>query len=96
MAVLRFRETAEETEAGKSGLWGAINSGRMSRELIEDHGAPDASLPQLQAPGTIATSDLAMKLAAADAAVSDILELLDKVRESHDELRQSLDDLNRD
>jgi chromosome segregation ATPase len=96
MAVLRFREAAEETETGKLAMWDAINSGHMSAELIEDRGAPRAPLRQLQAPGTIATTDLATKLTAADAAISDIQELLGKVRTSHDELRQTLDDLERD
>ena len=90
MAILKFREAAEDTETG------AINSDRMSAELIEDRGAPNASLSQLQAPGTMATNDLATKLEAADAAISDIQELLGKVRTSHDELRQILHDLKRD
>jgi chromosome segregation ATPase len=88
MAVLKFREAPEDTETG------AINSDRMSAELIEDRDAPTASLAQLQAPGTI--NDLATKLEAADAAISDIQELLGKVKTSHDELRQILDDLKRD
>ena len=41
----------------------AIESGCMSTELTEDGGAPNASLRQLPAPGTIATGDLAAKLA---------------------------------
>jgi chromosome segregation ATPase len=44
----------------------------------------------------MATNDLATKLEAADAAISDIQELLGNVRTSHDELRQILDDLKRD
>jgi hypothetical protein len=52
----------------------------MSAELIEDRGVPNASLPHLQAPGTIAANDLATKLEAADADISDIQELLGKVR----------------
>jgi hypothetical protein len=90
MAVLKFRVAAEDTETG------TVNSDRMSAELIEDRGVTNASLPHLQAPGTIATNDLATKLEAADAAVSDIQELLGKVKTSHDELRQILDDLKRD
>jgi hypothetical protein len=69
MAVLRFREAAEETETRKSATWGVIEPGYMSDELTED-GAPNASFRQLPAPGTIATNDLAAKLAAADAAIS--------------------------
>jgi chromosome segregation ATPase len=68
----------------------------MSAELIEDGGTPNASLRQLPAPETIATSDLAAKLAAADAAISNIQELLGVVRTSHHELRRTLDDLTRD
>ena len=74
----------------------AIESGCMSAELIEDGGAQNASLRQLPAPETIATSDLAAKLAAADAAISNIQELLGVVRTSHHELRRTLDDLKRD
>ena len=66
----------------------------MSAELIEDGGTPNASLRQLPAPETIATSDLAAKLAAA--AISNIQELLGVVRTSHHELRRTLDDLKRD
>ncbi len=67
----------------------------MSAELAEDGGgAPNASLRQLLAPGT--TSDLAAKLAAADAAISTIQELLVEVRTSQNELRRILDDLKRD
>ena len=93
MVVLRFREAAEETGTT---LWHALKSGRMSAELSEDGGAPNASLRQLPAPETIATNDLMAKLAAADAAISNIQELLGRVRTSHDELRQTLDDLKRD
>jgi hypothetical protein len=95
MAVLRFRKAAEEIGMGKPTMRRAINSGGMSVELTQD-GAPNASLPQLPAPGTIATDDLGTKLAAADAAISDIQELLGKVRTSHDVLRQTLADLKRD
>jgi hypothetical protein len=38
MAILKFREAAEDIETGAS------NSDRMSAELIEDRGAPNASL----------------------------------------------------
>ena len=69
---------------------------RMSAELTEDGGTPNASLRQLPAPETIATSDLAAKLAAAGAAISNIQQLLGEVRISHDELRRTLDDLKRD
>ena len=57
MAVLRLHKAAEETGSGKSTI--AIESGCMSAELIEDGGTPKASLRQLPAPETIATSDLA-------------------------------------
>jgi hypothetical protein len=67
-------------------MWRAINS----IELTED-GDANASLRRLAAPGSIAA-----KLAAADAAISGIQEILGKVRTSHDELRQTLDDLKRD
>ena len=77
-------------------MWRAIKSGRMSAELTEDDGAPNASLPQLPAPEMIATDDLVAKLAAADAAISNIQELLGVVRTGHDELRRTLDDLKRD
>ena len=63
---------------------------------FENGGTPNASLRQLPAPETIATSDLAAKLAAADAAISNIQELLGVIRTSHDELRRTLDDLKRD
>ena len=65
MAVLMLRKAAEETGTGESTI--AIESGCMSAELTEDCGTPYASLRQLPAPETIATSDLAAKLAAADA-----------------------------
>ena len=81
---------------GKSTMWRAIEAGCMSTELIEDGGAPNASLRQLPAPGTIATGDLAAKLADADAAISTIQELLGEVRTTHDEVRRTLDDLKRD
>ena len=75
-------------------MWRAIKSGRMSAELTED--GANAPLRQLPAPERIATDDLATKLAAADAAISDIQALLDRVRTVHDELRQSFDSLRRD
>ena len=68
----------------------------MSTELTEDGGTPNALLRQLPAPGTIAASDLAARLADADAAISNIQELLGEVRTSHDELHRTLDDLKRD
>ena len=92
MVVLRFREAAEATGAT---MWRAIKSGRMSAELTEEGGA-NASLRQLPPPETIATNDLAAKLLAADAAISNIQELLGVVRTGHDELRRTLDDLKRD
>ena len=94
MAVLRLRKAAEETGTGESTI--AIESGCMSAELTEDGGAPNVSLRQLPAPETIATNDLAAKLAAADAAILNIQELLGVIRTSHDELRRTLDDLKRD
>ena len=94
MAVFRLREAAKETGTGKSTMWRAIESGCMSAELTED--GANAPLRQLPAPGTIATDDLATKLAAADAAISNIQELLGGVRTSYEELRQALDDLERD
>jgi len=90
MAVLRLRKAAEETRTGESTIGGGA-----SAELIEDCGAPSASLPQLPAPETIASSDLAAKLLAADAAVSNIQQLLGEVRTSHNELRRALNDLKR-
>jgi hypothetical protein len=89
MAVLRFREAADG-RTGKPTVRRAINSDRMSAELTED--GANAPLRPLPAP----MDDLATKLAAADAAISGIQELLGKVRTSHDELRQTLDDLKRD
>ena len=94
MAVLRFREAAEGTGPGKPSVWRAINFNRMAAELTGD--AANVPLRQLPAPETISTDDLATKLAAADAAISGIQELLGKIRTSHDELRQTLDDLKRD
>ena len=94
MAVLRLHKAAEETGTGESTI--AIESSCMSAELIENGGTPNASLRQLPAPETIATSDLAAKLAAADAAISNIQELLGVIRTSHDELRRTSDDLKRD
>ena len=91
MAVLRLHKAAEETGTVESTV--AIKSGC---ELTEDGGIPNSSLGQLPAPETIATSDLAAKLAAADAAISNIQQLLGEVRISHDELRRTLDDLKRD
>ena len=94
MAVLRLHKAAEETGTGESTI--AVESSCMSAELTEDDGAPNASLRQLPAPETIATSDLAAKLAAADAAIANIQQLLGEVRISHDELGRTLDDLKRD
>ena len=91
MAVLRFHNEAEETEPTV-----IIESDCMSAELTEDGGTPNTSLRQLPAPETIATSDLAAKLAAADAGVLNIQQLLGEVRIGHDELRRTLDDLKRD
>jgi hypothetical protein len=68
----------------------------MAVEVTEDGGDPNASLPQLPVPETIATSDLAMKLEAADAGISNFQQLLGEVRISHNELRRALDDLKRD
>jgi hypothetical protein len=87
MAVLRFRRAAEQNGASKPTVRRVINFDRRSED-----GAPNASVRQLPAP----TDDLATKLAAADAAISTLQELLGKVRASHDELRQTLDDLKRD
>jgi hypothetical protein len=96
MTVLRLRKAAEENGAGESTIWRAIESGSMSTELTEDGAAPNISSRQLPAPGTIAASDLAARLADADAAISTIQELLGEVRTSHDDLRRTLDDLQRD
>ena len=52
-------------------------------------------LCQLPAPETIATSDVAAKLAAADAAVANIQQLLGEIRISDDELRRTFNDLKR-
>jgi len=84
MAVLRLRKAVEETGTGES-------TSCVSAELTED-----GSLRQLPAPETIAASDLAAKLAAADAAISNVQQLLGEVRISHDELCRTLDDLKRD
>ena len=94
MAVLSLRKAAEETWTGESTI--PIESGCMSAELIEDGGTPNASLRQLPAPETIATSDLTMKLEAADVAISNLQQLLGEVRISHNQLRRTLDDLKRD
>ena len=94
MAALRLRKAVEETGTGELTI--AIESGCMSAELTEDGGTPNASLRHLPAPETIATSDLAAKLEAADAAISNIQELLGSVRTGHHELRRTLDDLKRD
>jgi hypothetical protein len=96
MTVLRLRKAAEEPGASESTMWRAIESGGTSTELTEDGGAPNVSLRQLPAPATIAASDLAARLADADAAISIIQELLGEVRTSHDELRRTLGDLKRD
>jgi hypothetical protein len=96
MAVLKFREAAEEVGTGKAAMGHAIESGCMAVEVTEDGGEPNASLPQLPAPETIATSDLAMKLEAADVAISNLQQLLGEVRISHNQLRRTLDDLKRD
>jgi hypothetical protein len=95
MAVLRFRKAAEYTETGKSAMWGGIAPGYMSDELTEDS-APNASSRQLPARGPITTNELAMKLGAADAAISTIQELLREIGTRHDELRGTLDDLKLD
>ena len=94
MAVLRLHKAVEETGTGESTI--AVESGCKSVELTEDGGAPNVPLRQLPAPETIATSDLAAKLAAADAAISNGQQLLNEVRISHDELCRTLDDLKRD
>ena len=94
MAVLRLCKTAEEIGRGESTI--AIESGCISAELTEDGGAPIVSLRQLPVPETIATSDLAAKLAAADAAISSVQQLLGEVRISHYELCRTLDDLKQD
>jgi hypothetical protein len=83
MTVLRLHK-AEETGAGEPTMWRAIEPGGMSTELTEDGGATNVSLRQLPAPGTIAASDLAARLADADAAISTIQELLGEVRTSHE------------
>jgi hypothetical protein len=95
MAVFRLRKAAEETGTGKSTMWRAVESGCMSAELTEDGGTPNASLPQLPAPKTITPSDLAAKLEAADAAVSNLQQLLGEVRISHKRAARTMDDLKR-
>jgi hypothetical protein len=95
MAVLKFRQEAEETGTRKSTLWRAVESGCMSAELTED-GGPSASLPQLSAPETITTGGLAAKLSGADAAISNLEQHLGQVRTSHNELRRALNDLMQD
>jgi FtsZ-binding cell division protein ZapB len=92
MAVFRLFEGVEETRTGESTMARAIESG----SLTEDSGDPNASLPQLAAPETITTSDLAEKLAAADAAITNLQQLLGEVRTRHNELHRTLDDLKRD
>ena len=77
-------------------MWRAIKSGRMSVEPTGEDRSSNASSPQLPVPEMIATNDLTAKLAAADAAISDIQALLGRVMTAHDELRQTLDDLRRD
>ncbi|HZZ61057.1 MAG TPA: hypothetical protein VFE63_07770 [Roseiarcus sp.] len=94
MTVLRLRKAAEETGTGESTV--AIEPGCMSAESTEDGGTPKVSLRQLPAPQTIATSDLAAKLAAADAAIANIQQILGEARISHDELCRTLDHLKRD
>ena len=89
MTVLRLRKAVEEPGAGESTTWRAIESGGMSTELTEDGSAPNVSLRQLPAPGTVAASDLAARLTDADAAISTIQGLLGEVRTSHDELRRT-------
>jgi hypothetical protein len=95
MVVLSFRQAAEGTEMGST-ILRAIKFGRLSAEQTEDSGAPNASLQQLPASEMIATNDLAPTLAAADAAISEIQALLDRVRTVHDELRQTMNCLTRD
>ena len=92
MTVLRLRKAAEETGAGESTMWRAIESGGMSTELTEDGSAPNVSLRQLPAPGTIAASDLAARLADTDAAISTIQE---SARRSQDQPRRAASDLGR-
>ena len=94
--VIRTSLDHAKEDALKTAMWRAIKSGRMSAESTEEGGAPNASLRQLPPPETIATNDLAAKLSAADAAISNIQELLGRIRTCHEELRQTLDDLKRD
>lgn len=94
MAVFRLRKAAEKTGTGASTI--AIESGCMSAESTEEGGTPMVPLRRLPAPETIAASDLAAKLAAADAAISNIQQLLGEIRISHHELCRALDDLKRD
>jgi hypothetical protein len=49
MAVLRFREAAEEAETGEPTMGRAINSDRISVELTED-GTPNFSSLKLPTP----------------------------------------------
>ena len=66
-----------------------IEFGCMSAELTEGGGTPNVLLRQLSAPETIAANDLAAKFAAADAAISNVQQLLGEVRISHDELSRA-------
>ena len=91
MAILRFREAAGKAESSEPTRGRAINSDRRSVELTED-GDPNSSSPNLPT----LTEDLAAKLAAADATISGIEELLGKLRASQNEVRQSLNDLKRE
>ena len=75
-------------------MWRAIEPGGIATELTEDGGAPNARTQS--APGTLAASDLAARLAEADAAISTIQGLLGEVRTSQHELRRTVDDLKRD
>jgi len=94
MTVLRLHKAEEETATSESSI--AIESSCVSVKSTEDGGAANFSLPQLPAPETIASGDLATKLAAADAAISNIQQLLGEIRISHDELRRTLNDLKLD
>lgn len=94
MAVLRLRKAAEETGTDEPTI--AIESGCLSAESTEERGTPKVPLRRLPTPETIAASDLAAKLTAADAAISKLQQLIGAVRISHDELCRTLDDLKRD
>src|SRR5271165_6657868 len=106
MTSLSLREAAEQARTSKSTVFRAIKSGRMSAARTDDGGfaIDPAELSRVFQPGQsekrlkgqdatpVATDETALRLAALDAEVKGLKDLLAEVKANRDELRQDRDE----